>query len=74
MTFESFEAGDKARFVITHTEPPNRDELVDISGGWHAHIDTLEALLRGTKPKSFWVNIAELEKYYGALYLLDAAG
>jgi uncharacterized protein YndB with AHSA1/START domain len=74
VTFELFEAGDKVRFVITHSELPNRDEMVDVSGGWHAHTDILEALLTDAKPKPFWANIAELEKYYGALYPQDAAG
>ncbi|MBL8560063.1 MAG: SRPBCC family protein [Hyphomonadaceae bacterium] len=73
VTFELTEVGDKVRFVITHAELPNRDEMVDVSGGWHAHTDILEALLRDAKPKPFWANIAELERYYTALYPLDAA-
>lgn len=74
VTWELFEKGADVLFVITHTELPNRDEMVDVSGGWHAHTDILEAVLRGTKPKPFWANIAELEKYYDALYPQEAAG
>lgn len=74
VTWELFERGDDVLFVITHTELPNREEMVDVSGGWHAHTDILEALLRGTKPKPFWANIAVLEKHYNGLYPPDAAG
>lgn len=74
VTWELFEKGGDVLFVITHTELPNRAEMVDVSGGWHAHADILEALLRGAKPKPFWANIEVLEKYYDGLYPQNAAG
>lgn len=73
VTFELFEHGTDVLFVITHTELPNRDEMVDVSGGWHAHADILEALLRGAKATPFWANIARLEIYYGETIPQDAA-
>jgi uncharacterized protein YndB with AHSA1/START domain len=74
VTFELFERGESVLFVITHTQLPNRDEMINVSGGWHAHTDMLEALLRGAKAKPFWANIAALEEYYRGAYPADAAG
>lgn len=60
--------GEDVLFVITHSELPSREEMVSVSGGWHAHTDVLEALLRGAKPKPFWSNIETLEKHYTGAY------
>ena len=65
--------GDDVLFVITHSALPNRGEMVSVSGGWHAHTDILEALLRGAKPAPFWSNIEAVEKHYTAAYPQDAA-
>jgi uncharacterized protein YndB with AHSA1/START domain len=73
VTWELFEIDRSVRFVITHTELPNRLEMIDVSGGWHAHADILEAILCGTKPTPFWENIERLEKYYDAAYPQDVA-
>ena len=65
--------GDDVLFVITHRALPTRAEMVDVSGGWTAHVDILEALMRGAKPAGFWSNIERLEKHYSAAYPQDAA-
>lgn len=74
VTWELIPRGADVLFVITHRRLPNRGEMVDVSGGWHAHTDILEAMLRGTKPAPFWSNIERLEKHYGGAYPPDAAG
>lgn len=74
VTWELFEKGDKVLFVITHERLPNRAEMIDVSGGWHAHTDILEAVLTGAKPKPFWANIETLDKHYEGAYPQDAAG
>lgn len=74
VTWELVTRGDKVLFVITHARLPNRAEMIDVSGGWHAHTDILEAVLAGAKPKPFWANIEALEKHYDAVYPQDAAG
>ena len=73
VTWELEKRGENVLFVITHRKLPTRDEMVDVSGGWHAHTDILEAQLRGTKPAPFWSNVQRLEKHYGAAYPQDAA-
>lgn len=74
VTWELFERGDKVLFVITHTRLPTRAEMIDVSGGWHAHTDILEALLSGARPAPFWANIERLEQYYDGTYPQNAAG
>jgi uncharacterized protein YndB with AHSA1/START domain len=74
VTWELFEKGDKVLFVITHSNLPNRTEMIDVSGGWHAHTDILEAVVLGVKAKPFWANIEALEKHYDGAYPADAAG
>lgn len=68
VTWELFGRGDNVLFVITHARLPNRAEMIDVSGGWHAHTDILEAVLAGAKPKPFWANIETLERHYAAAY------
>ncbi len=74
VTWELEARGEEVLFVITHRALPTRAEMVDVSGGWHAHTDILEALLRDTTPAPFWTNIERLEKHYGDAYPPNAAG
>lgn len=46
--------GDKVRLVLTHRKVPDRNYLLNVSGGWHAHLDMLEYQLKGETPPGFW--------------------
>ncbi len=46
--------GDKVRLTLTHKRVPDRNYLLNVSGGWHAHLDVLEYQLRGETPPGFW--------------------
>lgn len=46
--------GDKVRLTLTHSRLPNRDYTLNVSGGWHAHLDVLEYRLKGETPPGFW--------------------
>lgn len=74
VTFELSKQGDDVLLVLTHRNLPTRDEMIDVSGGWQAHVEVLDALLRGTKNNAFWANIIAAEAYYKATYPPDAAG
>jgi hypothetical protein len=42
-----------------------RDEVVDVAGGWHVHLDVLSDVLRGERERRpFWVNVTELHATY----------
>jgi uncharacterized protein YndB with AHSA1/START domain len=46
--------GDQTLMTLTHSRLPNRAMTVDVSGGWHVHLDMLEALMAGRTPGPFW--------------------
>lgn len=71
--WEIFPRGEDVLLVITHRALPTRAEMVDVSGGWHAHADVLQSLLRGAKPAGFWSNIERVEKYYSEIYPQNVA-
>lgn len=38
--------------------------MVDVSGGWHAHLGVLEERLRGQVPAPFWPRLELLARAY----------
>jgi uncharacterized protein YndB with AHSA1/START domain len=64
VTFELEPVGDMVRFTVTHHRIPEHAMALNISAGWHAHIDILAARLAGDEPKPFWDNWAALRAEY----------
>ncbi|WP_438997998.1 SRPBCC family protein [Variovorax beijingensis] len=64
VSFEFTQEGDATHLVLTHRRLPDRKETLSVSSGWHAHLDVLDDLLHGRKPRGFWTNHAALEKAY----------
>jgi uncharacterized protein YndB with AHSA1/START domain len=65
----SFELSPKGKDVLlrlTHRKLASRDEMVDVCGGWHAHLGVLSERLAGQRPAPFWPRIAEAEREYEA--------
>jgi len=62
--FELSEAGDRVRLVLTHRKLDSEREVVDVSAGWHTHLDILEDLLSGREPRPFWKTHTPLEAEY----------
>jgi hypothetical protein len=58
--------------VLTHRRLPGRAMLVDVSGGWHLHLDVLEQVLAGRARGPFWPRNAALAKEYDARTPADA--
>jgi len=56
--------GAKVRLVLTHSRLGNRNEMVGVSGGWHAHLDVLAARLSDREPDGFWRSFNRLEAEY----------
>ena len=57
--------GERTRLTLTHRRLANRAAMVDVSGGWHLHLDVLEDVLGGRTPRPFWARQAALEEQYG---------
>lgn len=62
--FELEERGDTVSLVVTHRNLPDNDQMLSVSGGWHAHLDVLAARLDGRAPESFWLAHTRLEAEY----------
>jgi uncharacterized protein YndB with AHSA1/START domain len=60
--------GGQVRLVLTHSKLPNRDYTLNISGGWHSHLDVLEYQLRGETPPGFWDVWRKVEGVYDKRY------
>jgi uncharacterized protein YndB with AHSA1/START domain len=58
--------GERVLLTLTHRRLASRDELVDVSGGWHTHLGILEDVLLGVAPRPFWAAHAKLEAEYRA--------
>ncbi|RBA24295.1 SRPBCC family protein [Herminiimonas fonticola] len=64
--FELKPQGKKTLLTLTHSKLPNRKEMVNVSGGWHTHLDVLEDRLSEQEPRLFWNTFLQMEKEYQA--------
>lgn len=67
VTFELTSEGKNVRLVLTHRRISSRDEMVDVSGGWHLHLGMLAAKLEGRLPEPIWATHANLAAAYARL-------
>lgn len=64
VTFELEPVGDMVRFTLTHRRIPDRSIMLNVSAGWHAHVDVLAARLASEEPPPFWDHWAALKTVY----------
>lgn len=64
VTFTLTEKGDEVLLTIVHKRVEDPSVLLNVSAGWHSHVDVLEAKLRGTTPVPHWDNFAQLRGVY----------
>ena len=62
--FELEELGSDVLLTLTHMKLFDKDLLVGVSAGWHAHVDIMEDNLRGNTPRPFWATHMPLEDTY----------
>lgn len=62
--FELTSQGENVLLVITHTHLRDRDEIVNVAAGWHAHVSIMEDNLRNQIPPPFWSTWQRLEEEY----------
>ncbi len=58
--------GDQTLLTLIHRQLPNRAMTVDVSGGWHLHLDVLEDVLAGRPRRPFWPANARYAEEYEA--------
>lgn len=64
VSFELSEQDDQVRLIVHHRRLSDRNGLVSVSGGWHAHLGLLIAVLSQREPEGFWRTHARLEAEY----------
>ncbi|WP_374472916.1 SRPBCC family protein [Phenylobacterium sp.] len=63
VTIELTAEGDQVRLVLTHANLKSRQGMLDVSGGWHAHLEVLAHLAAGKPRPPFWAMWARFQDY-----------
>ncbi len=64
VTFELTEEGAKTLLTLTHRKLRSAEEMADVSGGWHTHLDIMMDVFEGRPPRGFWTTHAKLDTEY----------
>lgn len=64
VTFELEPAGDRILLTVTHRRLEERSSRLNVSAGWHCHLDLLAARLADTPAPPFWDGFAALRADY----------
>ncbi len=62
--YELSEQGDKVRLVLTHRRLESPQTVLDVSGGWHTHLNILVDVLENRKLRPFYKMQAQYESEY----------
>jgi uncharacterized protein YndB with AHSA1/START domain len=63
VTYELSAQGDRVLLVLTHRRLEG-EGMLQVAGGWHTHLDILEARITDRTPPPFWKTHARLERDY----------
>ncbi len=64
VSFELEPKGDRVLLTVTHRRLPDRSTLLNVSAGWHAHLDVLKARMNAGTAGSFWEAWERLKAEY----------
>jgi uncharacterized protein YndB with AHSA1/START domain len=64
VTIDLEPAGNRVLLTVTHRRIDERSSQLNISAGWHAHLDVLAAKLAGETPQPFWDHWVGLKSDY----------
>ncbi|HEY4292134.1 SRPBCC family protein [Luteibacter sp.] len=62
--FELESKGKDVLLTLTHSRIADRSTRLNISAGWHAHLDVLDARMKGMEPEPFWDHWLGLKMEY----------
>ena len=62
--FELEPEGNEVLLSVIHRRVPDRATLLNVSAGWHAHLDILLDRITGKEPTSFWDSWSRLHAEY----------
>jgi uncharacterized protein YndB with AHSA1/START domain len=64
VTFELEPRGSEVLLVLIHHRIPDREIMLNVGAGWHAHVDVLIARIEGRRPEPFWDQWRGLKEEY----------
>ena len=64
VSFELEPQGNDVLLTVIHRRVTDRATLLNVSGGWHMHLDVLVARMTGKEPAPFWDGWSRLQKEY----------
>lgn len=64
VSFELESRGNKVLLTLIHRRLPDRATLLNVSAGWHMHLDILAARAAGQEPEPFWEGWNRLKRDY----------
>jgi uncharacterized protein YndB with AHSA1/START domain len=64
VTIELTARGKEVLLVLTHRRLGTRDDMVNVSVGWHSHLAILIDILNDHEPRPFWSMFTKLEAEY----------
>jgi uncharacterized protein YndB with AHSA1/START domain len=64
VSFELEPRGGEVLLTVVHRRLPDRGTLLNVSAGWHAHLDVLAAKMAERQPASFWREWSRLKPEY----------
>jgi len=62
--YELAEQDDKVKLVLTHRRLETKDTVLDVSGGWHTHLNLLVDVLEGRPARPFYKMQLQFESEY----------
>jgi uncharacterized protein YndB with AHSA1/START domain len=54
VSFELEPQGDEVLLTLIHRQLPNRETLIKVAAGWHAHVGVMVSKVSGNAPAPFW--------------------
>lgn len=64
VSFELEPQGSEVLLTVIHRRLPDRATMLNVSAGWHMHLDVLAARMAGREPEAFWDGWARLKSEY----------
>ncbi|WP_426958584.1 SRPBCC family protein [Muricoccus radiodurans] len=66
VTFTLEPAGERVLLTLVHHRLPDRETMLNVSAGWHNHLDVLAAKMAGGQTDPFWDGWLRLKTEYEA--------
>jgi uncharacterized protein YndB with AHSA1/START domain len=73
VSFELAADGERTHLTLVHRKLPRRGAMLNVAGGWHAHLDVLADVLAQREPRPFWSNFGAQQAAYDRIIPLGRA-